>query len=166
METTRRTLSMAVAWFAAAGLAGCASQASGGGLSPGQVAGLQALGFERDAEGWLLNLGTRLQFEFGSSALTTSAVASLQRLAATLIELKIPECRVEGHADEVGTTPFNQLLSERRAEAVARVLVAAGLPNDGIKSVGFGKRKPISDKQTEEGRALNRRVVLIALAPK
>ncbi|MDP3819893.1 MAG: OmpA family protein [Burkholderiales bacterium] len=166
MDTTRRTLSMAAVWCAAAGLPGCASPGPVVGLSPEQVAGLQALGFERDAEGWLLNLGTRLQFDFGSSTLTTGALASLQRLATTLIELKIRACRVEGHADEVGTVVFNQLLSERRAEAVARALVAAGLPYEGIRAVGFGKRKPVSDNQTDEGRAQNRRVVLIALAPK
>lgn len=166
MDTTRRTLSMAAVWWAAASLHGCASPGPAVGLSPEQVAGLQALGFESDAEGWLLNLGTRLQFEFGSSTLTTGAVASLHRLATTLIQLKIAACRVEGHADEVGTGTFNQVLSERRAESVARVLVAAGLPPDAVKAVGFGKRKPVSDNQTDEGRAQNRRVVLIALAPK
>jgi outer membrane protein OmpA-like peptidoglycan-associated protein len=91
-------------------------------------------------------------------------VEQLQRVARALTRLELTQFRIEGHADEIGSDAFNLALSERRAQAVARVLQSAGLAAHQLQVQGFGKRRPIADNQTEAGRALNRRVVLIVPA--
>jgi outer membrane protein OmpA-like peptidoglycan-associated protein len=65
---------------------------------------------------------------------------------------------LEGHTDSVGTLPYNQELSERRAESVRRYLVDHGVSEDRIRSVGYGETRPLADNSTPEGRARNRRV--------
>jgi outer membrane protein OmpA-like peptidoglycan-associated protein len=65
---------------------------------------------------------------------------------------------VEGHTDSSGDNVFNQTLSERRAQAVADYLVAAGFSSHRISAVGHGETQPVADNETSGGRALNRRV--------
>ena len=75
-----------------------------------------------------------------------------------------PDLRVtvEGHTDSVGSAPYNQKLSERRAEAVKRYLVREGVASNRISIVGFGKSRPLASNDTEEGRAQNRRAEVVA----
>jgi outer membrane protein OmpA-like peptidoglycan-associated protein len=67
---------------------------------------------------------------------------------------------VNGHTDDVGTDEYNQKLSERRAEAVRRYLLDAGVPPEIMTVTGWGKRKPRVDGASEAARAKNRRVEL------
>ena len=67
---------------------------------------------------------------------------------------------VEGHTDDVDTEEHNLSLSQRRADAVAAWLVAHGLDESRITTVGHGLAYPRADNTTDEGRALNRRVVI------
>jgi len=68
---------------------------------------------------------------------------------------------VEGHTDNVGTPASNKTLSEARAKSVVSAIVAQGIAADRLSPVGFGQDKPITDNNTEEGRAQNRRVELV-----
>ena len=70
---------------------------------------------------------------------------------------------VAGHTDSTGSNAYNQQLSERRANSVARYLLAKGVVEARIDSVGFGEDNPIADNSTAEGRSLNRRVELSLL---
>ena len=65
---------------------------------------------------------------------------------------------IEGHTDSVGTEKSNQLLSERRANAVKDYLVANGISDDRLSAVGYGEARPIDDNKTRAGRTNNRRV--------
>jgi OOP family OmpA-OmpF porin len=67
---------------------------------------------------------------------------------------------VEGHTDSTGADAYNQALSERRANAVLKYLVDAGVPAARLSARGFGESEPVADNDTAEGRAQNRRVVL------
>ena len=96
--------------------------------------------------------------------LASDALIKLHRIGRALVRLEFAHCRIEGHADEIGSDGYNQQLSERRAQAVARVLQAAGLTHDRLQVQGFGKRRPIAPNDTDSGRAQNRRVVLIVPA--
>ncbi|HZP42261.1 MAG TPA: OmpA family protein [Candidatus Binatia bacterium] len=69
---------------------------------------------------------------------------------------------VEGHTDAIGSDAYNQRLSERRANAVKRYLVAQGIDASRIDTRGFGKSKPVADNGTAAGRAKNRRAEIIA----
>ncbi len=71
---------------------------------------------------------------------------------------KIRRLRIEGHTDDRGPDGFNRRLSERRADAVKRFLVEAGIAPSRLVSQGFGETRPIADNDSDEGRAANRRV--------
>jgi OOP family OmpA-OmpF porin len=64
---------------------------------------------------------------------------------------------IEGHTDSIGSTQYNQRLSERRANAVRKYLIEKGISSSRIRIVGYGEQRPIADNKTPEGRALNRR---------
>jgi OOP family OmpA-OmpF porin len=75
---------------------------------------------------------------------------------------KHPEIKIviEGHTDAIGTIPYNQKLSERRAKAVYDYFIGKGIDASRMKMVGYGKLRPKADNKTAEGRAINRRVEL------
>ena len=66
--------------------------------------------------------------------------------------------RIVGHTDNVGTEQANQILSQGRADALRDELVARGIEADRIETLGKGEKEPVASNDTEEGRALNRRV--------
>ena len=68
-----------------------------------------------------------------------------------------------GHTDSRGSDEYNQGLSERRANSVAQYLLAKGVVEARIDTVGFGESVPIADNGSAEGRSLNRRVELSLL---
>jgi OOP family OmpA-OmpF porin len=72
-----------------------------------------------------------------------------------------PEVKVEiaGYTDYIGTMAYNQDLSVERAQTVRAYLVSKGIPAERLTTVGFGKNYPVEDNKTEEGRAMNRRIV-------
>lgn len=73
--------------------------------------------------------------------------------------------QVRGHTDSVGDPASNQALSEERAAAVANYLIAGGVDSPEVTSIGFGETQPMALEDTEEGKALNRRVELVIRAP-
>ncbi len=64
---------------------------------------------------------------------------------------------ISGHTDNVGTKPYNQTLSEKRAKSVYDYLLAKGIPVSRMISKGYGDSKPVADNNSETGRAKNRR---------
>ena len=69
-----------------------------------------------------------------------------------------------GHTDSTGSAEYNLGLSMRRAQAVSDYLVSTGVDADILREVGRGEEEPIASNDTEEGRAQNRRVQVIAVA--
>jgi len=71
-----------------------------------------------------------------------------------------PYLRVEfqGHADSTGTVDYNQSLSEKRANNVKKILIQGGVSSNQLSSKGFGISQPVAPNDTEENRAMNRRV--------
>jgi OOP family OmpA-OmpF porin len=67
---------------------------------------------------------------------------------------------VYGHTDSTASSDYNQKLSEARAKAVRDYLINQGVQPERIQAKGFGETRPIASNETEEGRALNRRVEL------
>ena len=98
-------------------------------------------------------------FEFNSDVVHPSAKKSLQQFVDYLLgPAGFKSLVIEGHTDSVGSDAYNQNLSERRARAVARILVQMGLPVRKVKAVGYGESRPIADNGNYQGRAMNRRV--------
>lgn len=125
---------------------------------------LKSLGFVPQADGWELSLGVKLLFDTDVDRLTDDGRGALRSMARTLREVGIERIRVEGHTDNIGTARYNQTLSLRRAESVARELEQAGLPSQSIQRAGLGFSKPVADNATADGRAQNRRVVITVRA--
>ncbi|MEZ4704037.1 MAG: OmpA family protein [Bdellovibrionota bacterium] len=65
---------------------------------------------------------------------------------------------VEGHTDSVGPEKYNQQLSESRALSVKNYLIQKGIQANRIQIKGYGESKPRASNNTEDGRALNRRI--------
>ncbi len=101
-----------------------------------------------------------LYFGFNETILTQESERQLKELLAALgdDELKSYRFQLAGHTCSIGSDVYNQKLSEQRAKAVKEWLISKGYPADRLQIAGFGKRKPVADNSTEEGRKLNRRV--------
>jgi outer membrane protein OmpA-like peptidoglycan-associated protein len=105
----------------------------------------------------------RVLFATASDQPGPDAAAALESIAGK-IRQQAPgaELTVLGHTDAVGSDAYNLDLSKRRALAVLRALVARGLSADRLTAVAIGKRQPIADNGTPEGRTRNRRVEVLA----
>ena len=124
-------------------------------------AALKAMNFEPRDDGWHLSLPSPLIFSFDSDVVTADARDRLVRVGRELTELGVDRALVRGHTDNVGAREYNLGLSKRRADAVARVLNDGGYPVDRIETKGLGDSVPTGDNASAEGRAQNRRVVII-----
>ncbi|MFZ4512225.1 MAG: OmpA family protein [Geothrix sp.] len=100
-----------------------------------------------------------LHFANNKADLAPDAVAAIQKVAAGLKGYQgTYSLVVSGHTSSVGGKALNQALGKQRAEAVAKVLAADGIPAARISTVGVGPDQPIADNATKEGQAKNRRV--------
>lgn len=105
-----------------------------------------------------------INFVTGSDELDSSAIRVINSLASIMARCSEEanlKAVIGGHTDSVGDAEANLGLSQRRATAVRRELVARGVPGTAIKSVGYGAAQPIADNGTDEGRAKNRRTTII-----
>ncbi len=100
-------------------------------------------------------------FDFNKSTLTPAGRAKVADAARTLKDNPTVHVEVGGHTDSIGSDAYNQKLSERRADTVAKELEADGISASRLTVRGYGKRKPVADNKTAEGRARNRRVELV-----
>jgi outer membrane protein OmpA-like peptidoglycan-associated protein len=127
-----------------------------------QLASLQA---RQTSRGIVLTVGDVL-FDVGQATLKPGAVDEIVRLATFLRENPDRAVRIEGHTDSTGSAATNMVLSQRRADAVADTLTAAGIPRSRVVAVGYGPDAPVATNATPAGRQQNRRVeVVIENAP-
>ena len=97
-------------------------------------------------------------FDTGKSSIKKQSEAVLQNITAILKEYPKSNFSIEGHTDSVGSKNTNQLLSERRANAVRDFLIVNGIASERLTYVGYGEEYPLDSNATREGRANNRRV--------
>ncbi len=110
-------------------------------------------------EGSQLKLPGPVVFESGSDKIKSESESALGHVKAYLDDKSyITLMRIEAHTDSQGDNQYNQTLTEKRALAVGRWLVAKGIDCKRLIAVGFGENKPVADNATPEGRAQNRRV--------
>lgn len=96
-------------------------------------------------------------FEYDSDRLTQDAQAKLQTKAAILRANPSLQVRVEGHTDERGTTEYNIVLSQRRAESVRDFLAGYGVDASRVSTIPYGEERPAAEGSTEGAWARNRR---------
>ena len=131
-----------IALFCGLAMAGCASKKtpnSAGELGLG--AGAATPGSAQD---FTVNVGDRIFFDTDSSAIRSDAQQTLSRQAQWLNKYSSYRIVVEGHADERGTREYNLALGARRAAATRDYLISKGVSGGRLKTISYGKERPVA----------------------
>lgn len=115
-----------------------------------------------------LKMELRVFFDNDKSGIKAQYQPEIAKVAEKMREYPNSTARVEGHASKTGpSAAYNQRLSEARAVAVKSMLTNEfGIAPNRLSTVGYGYDRPIADNNTEEGRAMNRRVYAIITGDK
>jgi len=106
-----------------------------------------------------------VKFPVNRHELSQEAESRLKEFAERLKgENKNVYLEIQGHTDATGAALYNYKLGEERAEAVRRYLSKQGIALNRMSTISYGKDEPVDNNKTRDGRAKNRRVVVIVLA--
>nr|WP_309502876.1 OmpA family protein [uncultured Roseovarius sp.] len=111
----------------------------------------------------IVTLPQDILFDVDSARVNSSLRGDLLTVADSLQSYPNSTVQVVGHTDNTGEAAYNQALSERRANAVADVLMDGGVGFGRIQTYGRGEDQPIASNLTPDGRAQNRRVEIVIL---
>ncbi len=155
-----RAAGPAIALLVATFAAGCSSV---GGLVTPDVTNAPAPGFESVSNGseedFIMSIGRRTYFPEGSYALDDTAKRTLDAQAAWLGSHPRWYVKLQGHADDPGSTERNRRLSQRRADAVMAYLASKGVDKERMWSKGYARERLVRDCPDIDCKAQNRRVV-------
>jgi flagellar motor protein MotB/tetratricopeptide (TPR) repeat protein len=96
-------------------------------------------------------------FNTGKWEVKDDSYAELARLVLLLNDVPSLKIEISGHTDNIGAESFNELLSQRRADAVVNYLVERGVDKKRLSAKGYGQSNPVDSNDNAEGRASNRR---------
>jgi outer membrane protein OmpA-like peptidoglycan-associated protein len=114
----------------------------------------------RNGDNITLNMPGNITFDVNQSGLKPSFKPVLSSVSKVLQEYKSTIIQVAGHTDSDGSDSYNELLSKQRAQSVTNELLSLTIDPVRIETVGFGESYPIASNDTQEGKAMNRRVEL------
>ena len=148
---------MVLALVAGLALAGCASK-----KVPNSAAdlGLNAA-TPGSAQDFTVNVGDRIFFDTDSSSIRADAQQTLTKQASWLNQYGNYAITIEGHADERGTREYNLALGARRAAATRDFLVARGVPATRLRTISYGKERPVAVCDDSSCQTQNRRAVTV-----
>ena len=129
--------------------------------NPTDQAGMNAAATPGSAQDFVVNVGDRVFFETDSSELTQQARATLDKQAQWLNNYNRYAFTVEGHADERGTREYNIALGARRAQTVRDYLIARGVDASRMRTISYGKERPVAVCNDISCWSQNRRSVTI-----
>jgi peptidoglycan-associated lipoprotein len=133
-------------------IAGCAKQ------QVDQTSSSATPGSQQD---FVVNVGDRVFFETDSSELTEQARATLDKQAQWLNNYNRYAFTIEGHADERGTREYNIALGARRAQTVREYLVSRGIAAQRMRTISYGKERPVAVCDDISCWSQNRRAVTV-----
>jgi len=116
---------------------------------------------KEESRGLVITLSGSLLFASNKSTLMPAAQNRLNQVATALMETKERRLIIEGHTDSRGSSGYNQVLSQERADAVRLYLISRGYAGELIQAQGIGEDRPVGDNTNAEGRANNRRVEIV-----
>jgi len=152
MHVTR----LAMVLVAALAIAGCARTAEDAQANAG---GAATPGSQQD---FVVNVGDRVFFETDSTELTTQSRATLDKQAQWLTTYSnYSQFTIEGHADERGTREYNIALGARRAQAVRDYLASRGIQPQRMRTISYGKERPVAVCNDISCWSQNRRAVTV-----
>ena len=141
-------------------VAGCASK-----KTPNNAAdlGLGGAGAATpgSAQDFTVNVGDRIFFDTDSSAIRADAQSTLSKQAQWLNKYGQYRITVEGHADERGTREYNIALGARRAAATRDFLIGQGVAGNRMKTISYGKERPVAVCDDISCWSQNRRAVTV-----
>jgi peptidoglycan-associated lipoprotein len=149
-----RAAKLAVVLVLALAAAGCANKAN----DPLAGAGNAPPGSQQD---FVVNVGDRVFFESDSSELSPQSIATLEKQAQWLQAYSQYTFTVEGHADERGTREYNIALGARRAQTVRDYLISRGIQAQRMRTISYGKERPVAVCNDISCWSQNRRVVTV-----
>jgi peptidoglycan-associated lipoprotein len=159
---TLRSLKLAAAIGLALSIAACSSNpqstSDASGFGAGGSGGAATPGSARD---FAVNVGDRVFFESDSTDLTPTATATLDKQAQWLQRYARYSFLIEGHADERGTREYNFSLGSRRAQVVREYLGSRGIDGSRIRTVSYGKERPVAVCNDISCWSQNRRAVTV-----
>jgi peptidoglycan-associated lipoprotein len=148
-----RGFKFAATVLATLAIAGCAKQTDTSALAGAAIPGSQ--------QDFVVNVGDRVFFETDSSELTDKARATLDKQAQWLGNYNRYAFTIEGHADERGTREYNIALGARRAETVREYLVSRGVSGQRMRTISYGKERPVAVCNDISCWSQNRRAVTV-----
>ena len=157
---------------AALGLGACTNpgnlsgNGAGGGTGAGNgpVAPVDPASDPHSAAYFNQTVGDRVLFAVNTSTLTPEGRATLAGQAKWLLDNPEYAAIIEGHADEQGTREYNLALGARRANAVSEFLISQGIAGSRLRTLTYGKERPIEVCSAEACYAKNRRAVTVISA--
>ena len=151
-NTSFRTIGLAIALAVAFGVSACANKPQDA------MANAATPGSQQD---FVVNVGDRVFFESDSSELTEQSRGTLEKQAQWLRQYSNYAFTIEGHADERGTREYNIALGARRAQAVRDYLAARGIQPSRMRTVSYGKERPVAVCNDISCWSQNRRAVTV-----
>ncbi len=148
---------LALAFAAVLALAACSSNqnADGSGFGAGGAA------TPGSAQDFVVNVGDRVFFETDSTELTPTGTATLDKQAQWLNQYPRYAFTIEGHADERGTAEYNYSLGASRAQAVRDYLASRGIAPARMRTISYGKTRPVAVCNDISCWSQNRRAVTV-----
>ena len=143
-------------------LAACDNNVDGYGAGGAGAGGSGSQVYDENSIGYFnQTIGDRVWFAVDQSTLSQEAIAILDKQANWLLQRPQYSVLVEGHADEQGTREYNLALGARRAASVQNYLVSRGLSDARVKTITYGKERPIEICSDEACWSKNRRAVTV-----
>lgn len=124
-----------------------------------QLAG-SGVDVQRNGDNIKLIMPGNVTFRTGSAEIQADFYNTLNAVAGSLKEFQGSNVKITGYTDSTGDAMRNQILSEQRADSVARYLQSQGVTSARLQTSGLGARNPLDSNNTEAGRQANRRVEL------
>jgi peptidoglycan-associated lipoprotein len=129
-----------------------------GGANPNGDPSASGPGSNQD---FVVNVGDRILFDTDSAEINAVGAATLDKQAIWLARYPNYAVSMQGHADERGTREYNFALGARRAEAAKNYLVARGVDGSRIRTLSFGKERPVEVCDDISCWSKNRRAVTV-----
>tara|TARA_Y100000031_G_scaffold39722_2_gene44795 strand:+ start:38415 stop:38960 length:546 start_codon:yes stop_codon:yes gene_type:complete len=104
--------------------------------------------------------GNKVHYGFDSAALSPESQARLKAIASRIKKENPSQIIVEGHCDERGTREYNLALGDRRAVSAKKYLVGLGVDSSKIKTISYGKERPLDPSHNPNAWSQNRRAVV------
>lgn len=120
-----------------------------------------SVGVKVNKDGCVNIIDLSIKFDNNSSEIKNQYQKNLESFTNLLKQNKSLTAVIEAHTDSKGSESYNQILSDKRANAVMNALKSSNIDSSRLRAIGYGESQPIATNDTAEGKAINRRVTAL-----